>query len=509
MATFSVIVAGALVVSLFVAIFKKLYHSFFGCLQSKDIPSPAAYPILRHMPYFLDSVDDDKKLCAWAEAFKKEGIFKFDPLLGSEIICVFREEFLKKILVKNCTKYGRPTNLSKVFPKIAKGVFIVNGKEHAWQRKMLNPAFSFSSLMAFVEVFDANTNNLIKCWKDKAESSLSGVAEVDIHKDFSKLTLDVIGETAFGYNFNTLTTGENKISQSVELILSGKIGVVARVLRRYIPFYDMIPFPGNIKLKNAAKVANSVVTEIIKKKREMLSGGVDPNGDLSKDLLGKMILLQDEETGQQLSDEVIESQVFTFMVAGHETTSVALTWTFYLLAKHPDVQEKAREEAKTVLCSSNVVRSEHLEDLRYITAVLNESLRMYPPGAVFRREVLQDDEIGGYKIPKGANIIVPVCVMHHMEENWHYHNQFSPERFLIEGEKQPEVGNYKFMPFSNGPRNCIGRKFAVMEMKVIIAKLLTTFKFNLGPRQEPMHTKLQLTMKPNPKPVLRISPLED
>ena len=92
---------------------------------------------------------------------------------------------------------------------------------------------------------------------------MSGVAEVDIHKDFSKLTLDVIGETAFGYNFNTLTTGENKISQSVELILSGKIGVAARILRRYIPFYDMIPLPGNIKLKDAAKIANSVVTEVI------------------------------------------------------------------------------------------------------------------------------------------------------------------------------------------------------------------------------------------------------
>ena len=82
MASFSVIVAGALMISLFIAIFKKLYYSFFGCLQSQDIPGPAAYPILRHMPYFLDSVDDDKKLCAWAEAFKKEGIFKFDPLLG-------------------------------------------------------------------------------------------------------------------------------------------------------------------------------------------------------------------------------------------------------------------------------------------------------------------------------------------------------------------------------------------------------------------------------------------
>ncbi|XP_065071288.1 cytochrome P450 4F4-like [Rhopilema esculentum] len=505
----SVIVVCVLIISLIMATLKKLYNFFFGSRLSSNIPSPPAYPFLRHVPYFLHATDYDKKMQKWEETYKKDGLFMFDVLLGPERVCILREDFIKQVLVTKCTKYGRPKVLQSVFPKMEKGVFMVNGKEHAWQRKMLNPSFSFSSLLSFVEIFDANTNNLIKYWKDKAESSFSGVAEADIHRDLSKLALDTIGETAFGYNFNTLISGENKVSQAVELILSGKMSVVSRVLRKYIPFYDMIPFQENVQLKEAAEVMNDFVNEIIKKKREALKSGVDPNGVVSKDLLGKMILLQDEETGKRLSDEVIEAQVHTFMVAGHETTSVCLTWTLYLLAKHPDVQEKARKEATSILAGTDVFQGEHLEGLKYVTAVIKESLRIYPPAAINMREALQDDQLGEYSIPKGTYILIPVCAIHHIEEFWPNHEKFMPERFLAEGTKQPEMGNYKFIPFSNGPRNCIGWRFSMMEMKVAIAKLLTTFKFELDPRQEEMHTNMELTLKPHPKPILRVSPIDE
>ncbi|XP_065071287.1 cytochrome P450 4A5-like [Rhopilema esculentum] len=510
MGFFWMLLVGVLSILLIVEILKWLRNFFTASQRSRgpDIPSPPAYPILRHMPYFLDNIDDDKKLLAWAESFKEEGMFVIDTLLGPKRICIFKEDFIKQVLVRNCTKYGRSKLLAGVFPQVKKGILLVNGKEHAWQRKMLNPSFSFSSLLPFVDVFDANADSLVQYWKEKAKSTLSGVVEADIHRDFTKLTLDVIGETAFGYNFNTLTTGENKVSQSVELILAGRSSVMARLIRRIIPFYDLIPFPENTKMKKAAEIVNGVVAEVIKNKREKLRNGGDPNGEISKDLLGKMILLQDKETGKTLSDEVIEAQVHTFMVAGHETTSVGLTWIFYLLAKHPAVQEKARGEAKAVLGSSTSVRSEDLDKLSYITAVINESLRMYPPFAVFMREALQDDVIGGYKIQKGSYILIPICVLHHMEENWPNHNDFRPERFLDAGEKQSEIGNYTFMPFSNGPRNCIGWKFAVMEMKVVVAKLLTTFKFELDPRQKAISTKLRLSLKPFPKPILRISAIE-
>jgi len=381
-------------------------------------------------------------------------------------------------------------------------LFLANGKEHAWQRKLLNPVFSHSSILEFVKTFDSNIENLIKYWKSAMKTSLTGIAEVNILKDFNKLTLDIIGETAFGYRFDTLISGENKVSQAVETLLRGRISVTARFLRRIIPFYDKLPTQHNKMMAEAIDVTDSVVKQIIRQKRSELesSGG----RVLGSNLLAKMLMVQDDESGKRLSDQVIEAQVHTFMVAGHETTSVALTWTFYLLAKHQDVQEKARQEAIAVFGGLGTIDNTHLDELKYITAVVNESLRMYPPAALFMRKVVADDQLGEYKIPKGSYVVVPICVLHHLEENWANHEKFLPERFL--GDQQ--ISNYKFMPFSNGPRNCIGRKFAMLEMKVAISKLLMKFKFNLDPSQGELNTQLRLTLKPNPCPILRVSLIE-
>lgn len=197
------------------------------------------------------------------------------------------------------------------------------------------------------------------------------------------------------------------------------------------------------------------------------------------------------------------------MIAGHETTSVGLTWTLYLLAKHQEIQAKAREEAKAVLGDSVTMTNKQLDSLTYITAVINESLRMYPPAALFLRETIQEDKIGGHVIPNGSFIVIPICILHHMEEYWPNPDKFIPERFLKTDDSKPDISNYKFMPFSAGPRNCIGRKFSMAEMKITIAKLLYTFKFELDPNHPELTTRLQLTLKPHPKPILRVTLLEE
>jgi len=253
------VIVVALLISLILATLRKIYDWMFS---RSNIPSPPGYPILRHLPYFWNSFNDEKMLRLWAEDFKAQGIFEYDILLGEKRICIFKEEYVRKVLVSNCMKYERGQLLGDIFPKTETGMFLANGKEHAWQRKILTPVFTHASVLEFVKTFDENTENLIKHWRNTMKTSLTGIAEVDILKDFNMLALDTIGEAAFGYRFDTLISGENEVSQAVETLLRGKISATALFLRRIVPFYDWLPFQENRMMNKATNLTDSVVKQV-------------------------------------------------------------------------------------------------------------------------------------------------------------------------------------------------------------------------------------------------------
>eukprot|EP00794_Sanderia_malayensis_P005736 gene5736-6437_t len=373
---------------------------------------------------------------------------------------------------------------------------------------MLNPAFSYSSVLDYISTFDKHGNNLIEVWRKEIEKSLLHVAEIDVGNDINHFSLDVIGETAFGYNFATLKSGESNVSKAVEMMIKVRGSFISRILRRVVPFYEKLPLKSNSESAKAMKIMNSVVNEVIQNRREKLRQQQNENVDIGKDLLAKMMLLQDSETKREMTDQLLQSEVHTFMIAGHETTSVALTWTFFFLATHRAVQEKARHECKDVIGdddSHTEIGAQQLEKLVYVTAVIKESLRMVSPANVAIREAIKDDQFGDYAIHKGDCVLILVNVMHHLEENWPKHDQFIPERFLKNDESATGISNYNFLPFSMGPKNCIGQKFAMTEMQVVVAKLLYTFQFDIDPHHPRVIQSLQFTVKPKPMPRLRVS----
>ena len=150
-------------------------------------------------------------------------------------------------------------------------------------------------------------------------------------------------------------------------------------------------------------------------------------------LLTILIKAQDEDSGRTMSDELLSNQVFGFMFAGHETTSVALTWTLYLLATHPEHQENARSEVKELLSDSTPVTAEMVDKLEYVTAVINESLRMYPAAPFTLREAIAEDKLGEYDVPKGSVLVIPIVALHKMVEYWDEPDKYKPERFLVKG----------------------------------------------------------------------------
>jgi len=199
-----------------------------------------------------------------------------------------------------------------------------------------------------------------------------------------------------------------------------------------------------------------------------------------KDLLDFLMDMYDEETGTKMEDEELRAQVFTFMVAGHETTSVALAWTLYELAKNPLIQEKVRAEINTVLCEGDELTWDTVEELKYLENVIKESLRLHPPAHLTGRIPISDEIVGGYLIPKGADILLPIDSLQHMSQHWQNPDEFYPERFN-EKDGRSSVQPYSYFPFGVGPRMCIGNKFAKMEMKVMLANLLKTFSFSEVP----------------------------
>ena len=202
---------------------------------------------------------------------------------------------------------------------------------------------------------------------------------------------------------------------------------------------------------------------------------------------------KDEDTGEQMSDRQLRDETMTIFLAGHETTALALSWLWYLLDKNPEQAQKLYDEIDQVTGG----RTPTLEDLQrmpYTRMVMDEALRLYPPAWLIMRENLEDDEIGGYRIPKGTTIMIPTYTIHRDPKLWEEANAFRPERFSKENARTHH--RFAYFPFGGGPRQCIGNNFALMEMQFIIVMILQKFRFKVTAGFEPeMLPMVTLRMK--------------
>jgi cytochrome P450 len=191
-----------------------------------------------------------------------------------------------------------------------------------------------------------------------------------------------------------------------------------------------------------------------------------------------LMLTRDEETGETMNDRQLRDEVMTLMLAGHETTATTLTWTWYLLSEHPDVARRLREELAAVLGGRTPTMSD-VPNLVYTRMVIEESLRLYPPAWVTVRKVDNDDIIGGYHIPAGSTVVVSAYVLHRNPTFWPDPERFDPERFTP--ERVAERPRFAYIPFSAGPRQCIGNTFALVEAQLILATIAQRYHLDVAP----------------------------
>ena len=336
--------------------------------------------------------------------------------------------------------------------------------------------------MMIERVFDACSRQLVE-EMDKQLASNPQKA-IDMEACFSQLTLDVIGKAVFNYDFNSLTTNSPLI-QAVYTSLKETEQRATDVLPIWkIPFLANF-IPRQKKALEAVELIRQTTEELIAKCKAMVEAEEEAAAfdqenyinDSDPSVLRFLIASREEVSSVQLRDDLL-----SMLVAGHETTGSVLTWTLYLLVTNPETMKKAQEEIDRVLGDDKTPMTfAKYQELKYTMRCINESMRLYPhPPVLLRRALVKDSLPGGYTVPAGQDVMISVYNIHHSPDVWDDAEEFRPERFNLDDPIPNEQNtNYKYIPFSGGPRKCVGDQFALMEAVVALAIVLKHFSFEL------------------------------
>src|SRR6266699_2643266 len=366
---------------------------------------------------------------------------------------------VKYVLQENQRNYNKDIYPYRVFqPLLGRGLVTNDGKSWFHQRHLIQPAFHRKRLAAFGTLMTGATAMMLDKWQGFAERDQS----LDVAAEMLRLTLHIVSKALFDIDLSKETHIVGQAVTTVNKLLSDYI---------YAPFPSFsIPTPRNRRYLVACGTLDQVVHGIITQRRQL-------NTD-TDDLLSLLLLARDEETGQGMNDRQIRDELMTMLLAGHETTANTLSWTWYLLSQHPEVEQRLYTEIDEVLGGA-LPTIEHLPELKYTNMVLEEALRLYPPACILSRKAIADDELGGYRIPANSMIIVSPYAIQHHPDYWPDPESFDPERFTP--ERSAGRSHYAYFPSSSGPRMCIGSSFAMMEAQLILATIAQRYQLRMVP----------------------------
>ena len=348
---------------------------------------------------------------------------------------------------------------------LGKGLLTSEGEFWLRQRRLIQPAFVASRLAAYAPAMVAAAERLIGRW--------SGGDERDLLAEMKHVTLDVTAEALFGADVAGAASAVNAALQIAQ------DNFIAR-FNSLLPPPIWLPTPRNLRFRRAVRNLDAIVYDFIRQRRQ--------SGSERGDLLSILLRARDEDTGGRMTDKQVRDEAMTLFLAGHETTALALTWTWYLLSNHPEAEAKLAEEARLVL-GDRAATADDAARLPFAAQVVQESMRLYPPVYTFGREAVNDCVLGGYHVPASTTLLMSTWVVHRDPRWYDRPEEFRPERWV--GSKAPK---FAYFPFGGGPRLCIGNTFAMMEMVLVLATVAKDYRIRVGPG---------LWMKPEPTFTLR------
>jgi cytochrome P450 len=398
------------------------------------------------------------------------------------IVWLCDPQLIEEVLLHGTARFAKTLLERQVFERsVGDGILTAQGASWRWQRRTAVPLFRPADMAGLVPAMVASAEAQLARWSASPTGSVQAV-----HRDMTETTFRVMSATLFAGSADSEADTILRCSDKGLSTISWDFAAAM------LHFPGWLWYPGKYGRRRAAARLRATVARILARRR---AAGFE--GD---DLLARLARAQDPETGAPMSEQQLIDNLVTFLVAGHENTAKALTWTLYLLARAREWQGRIRDEVLTV-AGREQVRAEHLDKLVVTRAVLEEAMRLYPPAPAMTRQAACTTELGGATIPKGANIVISIFALHRHRHLWDDPDRFDPERFMP--ECRDKILRTQFMPFGFGPRTCIGASFAMMEGVAILATLVRGAAFGWDGRHLPEPLS-RVTLRPKGGMPLRV-----
>jgi cytochrome P450 len=364
---------------------------------------------------------------------------------------------IETLLTTDAKSYRKARSLRSPFFHRLVGNGLVTSEGDFWrrQRRLAQPAFHRQRISSYGEIMVEYTKRAIAAWNDGERR--------DVAREMNRLTLEIVVKTLFNSDVSN-------DADHVGAILSQIVKPFASQATLKWIADNRLPTPGHRRYFNAVSEIDRVVFRIIGERR---ASGTDEG-----DLLSMLLQAQDED-GSQMSDAQLRDEVMTLFLAGHETTALALSWSWYLLATHPEAEQKFHAELEEVL-GANGHRTPEVADLpklKYTEMIAKEAMRLYPPAYAVGREAIEETEIGGFRVPRNTQLFAFQWVTHRDPRYFDRPDEFDPDRWATDSIQN--LPKYAYFPFGGGPRQCIGNYFAMMEVVLLMATIGQRFKFSL------------------------------
>ena len=385
-----------------------------------------------------------------------------------------------EILVDKADAFVKSYGLSLFArPLLGQGLLTLERDQHRKRRRLLAPPFMPRRIASYAAEISQRA--------ERSAQRIAGHTHVDVAAETMNLTLEIVMKTLFD---EEISEQSGTVGRAFPRALRGIVDSLTSV----VPLPPPLPTPANLRLRRAVRELDAIIYRVISEHRQSHTA--------SGDLLSILLEARDQDDGSALSDRELRDEAMTMMLAGHETTANTLAWTLYALARAPELRARVEAELDELGASQPQIGPQHLAALPYTTQVIKESMRMYPAVHMIARRVTRDVQIGPYQLRRGTVVAINIIGIHHRPDLYPDPERFDPERFSSEREKL--LPKQAFLPFSAGPRVCIGNHFAMMEAQLIVATWLRQLRFALLEPEQRVELDAMITLRPKGGLPLRV-----
>lgn len=436
--------------------------------SSRRPPGPRGLPLLGH------SLGFSRDPLGFMERLRPYGDMTFLRLGGTDVYFLNHADLIRDVLTAQRHKFEISTMRRRLEVGLGTGLLTSRGELHARQRRLMQPVFRKSRIEAYA--------GQIAELSERTRGQWRAGETIDITEEMMKLTMLIAARALFDHD---IEDDAEAVSSNLAILLD----VFTRISSPFLKLSLALPLPSTLRFRKAVRDLDKVFYRMIERRKGAAAGGTD--------LLSLLMNARDDETNVLMTDRQLRDEVLTLLIAGHETTANLLAWTLYLVAQDADVDRRLHDEVRGVLGGRAGFTAADPDRMPFARMVIQEGLRLYPPGWFVGRQALEDVQLGGYVVPKGAVVMLSQYVMHRDGRFFDQPERFKPDRWA--GDFLERLPRGAYFPFSAGDRHCIGEGFAWQEALLILATLVARWKFELVPGQD-IGTRPSVTLRPD-KPI--------